>query len=127
MSFRVARTVLTEASGAYVNGLWVAGTRSVGTTLASIQPIKMGQDMAALPEGRRISDFVKIYSSDRLKVTDDSDGIQPDFIVYDGYCYELVSISQNQNSVISHNKYIAVRQMKFTTAADWLSGVIIRK
>ena len=126
MSFRVARTVLTESAGSYVNGIWVAGTRTTGTTQASIQPVVMGQDMSALPEGRRISDFVKIYSADRLKVTDDGDNIQPDFIVYDGSCYELVSIYQNQNGVIPHYKYIAVRKMKYTSNSDWISGATVR-
>ena len=81
MSFRTPRTVLTESAGSYVNGLWVAGSRTIGSTLASIQPIVMGLDMHALPEGRRISDFVKIYTADRLKVTEDGDNIQPDYVV----------------------------------------------
>lgn len=126
MSFRTPRTVLTESAGSYVNGLWVAGSRTVGTTAASIQPVVMGQDMEALPEGRRISDFVKIYTSDRLKVTEDGDNIQPDYVVYDGFCYELVSIFKNQNGVIPHYKYIASKQMKFTNDAGWTSGALVR-
>lgn len=126
MSFRQPRTILSETAGTYVNGVWVAGTRSVSTVMASIQPIVMGQDMAALPEGRRISDFVKIYTGVNLKVTDDGDGIQPDFIVHDGQCFELVSRYANQNRIIPHYKYIAVRQMKFTSEAEWLNGTIKR-
>lgn len=123
---RSSRITLIEAQGSYVNGVWVPGTRSVGSIMASIQPVVMGQDMASLPEGRRISDFVKIYTGTNLKVTDDGDGIQPDFVAYDGHCYELVSRYANQNAIISHYKYIAVRQMKFTNSSDWLSGAIVR-
>ena len=123
---RSSRTVLIESAGAYVNGVWDPGTRSVSSMMATIQPIVMGQDMASLPEGRRISDFVKIYTGVNLKVTEDGDGIQPDMIVYDGYCYELVSRYANQNNIIPHYKFIAVRQMKFTNTSDWLSGALER-
>lgn len=123
---RSSRTVLIETAGSYVNGVWEPGTRSFASIMATIQPITMGQDMASLPEGRRISDFVKIYTGTNLKVTDDGEGIQPDFVVYDGHCYELVSRYANQNNIIPHYKYIAVRQMKFTNTSDWLSGDIVR-
>lgn len=94
--------------------------------MASIQPVVMGQDMASLPEGRRISDFVKIYTGVNLKVTDDGEGVQPDMIVYDGHCYELVSRYANQNAIIPHYKFIAVRGIKFTNTSDWLSGALER-
>jgi hypothetical protein len=109
-----------------MNGVWAPGARSALTTLASVQPVVMGQDMHALPEGRHLSDFIKIYASDRLLVTADGEGVQPDILVHEGYGYELVSIFANQSGVISHFKYIAVKVFKFTTTADWLSGALKR-
>lgn len=124
--FRTSHQLLTESSGAYVNGTWVAGSRTYGTFLASVQPVMVGQDMQALPEGRHMSDFVKVYTDDRLKVTADGEGVQPDIVVFQGYGYELVSMFQYQSNVISHYKYIGVKVFKFTNTSDWTSGVLQR-
>lgn len=126
MSFRKLKDVLREAAGTYTNGVWAPGARSAVTTLASVQPVVMGQDMHALPEGRHLSDFVKLYTNDKLNVTADGEGVQPDIIIHEGYGYELVSIFANQSGVISHYKYIGAKVFKFTTTADWLSGALKR-
>ncbi len=126
--FRKTTTILKELPGAYVNGYWMAGTRFVEKIKASIQPVTIGQDMDALPEGRRRSDFVKLYSETRLTVTDDDgENNQPDIVIFQGYGYEIISMFQNQSDVISHNKYIASKIFKFTTEADWISGALPRK
>ena len=126
MSFRKLKDILREAAGTYTNGVWAPGARSALTTLASVQPVVMGQDMHALPEGRHLSDFVKLYTNDKLNVTADGEGVQPDIIIHEGYGYELVSIFVNQSGVISHYKYIGSKVFKFTTTADWLSGALKR-
>ena len=126
MSFRKLKDILREAAGTYTNGVWAPGARSAVTTLASVQPVVMGQDMHALPEGRHLSDFVKLYTNDKLNVTADGEGVQPDIIIHEGYGYELVSIFANQSGVISHYKYIGAKVFKFTTTADWLSGALKR-
>ncbi len=126
MSFRKLKDILREADGTYTNGVWAPGARSALTTLASVQPVVMGQDMHALPEGRHLSDFVKLYTNDKLNVTTDGEGVQPDIIIHEGYGYELVSIFANQSGVISHYKYIGSKVFKFTTTADWLSGALKR-
>lgn len=126
MSFRKLKDILREAAGTYTNGVWAPGARSALTTLASVQPVAMGQDMHALPEGRHLSDFVKLYTNDKLNVTADGEGVQPDIIIHEGYGYELVSIFANQSGVISHYKYIGSKVFKYTTTADWLSGALKR-
>lgn len=126
MNFRNPQTILREAVGAYVSGQWVAGARTATATMASVQPVVMGQDMHALPEGRYLSDFIKIYTSDRLFVTAQGEGVQPDILVHEGYGYELVSIFAAQSGVISHFKYVAAKVFKFTTEANWLSGALKR-
>ena len=126
MSFRKLKDILREAAGTYTNGVWAPGARSALTTLASVQPVVMGQDMHALPEGRHLSNFVKLYTNDKLNVTADGEGVQPDIIIHEGYGYELVSIFANQSGVISHYKYIGSKVFKFTTTADWLSGALKR-
>lgn len=124
-SFRKPMTLLRESAGGYIDGQWVAGTRTAMTVQASAQPIAAGQDMQAMPEGRRLSDAAKFYCADRLQVTDD--GLQPDIIVHEGAGYELVSVFANQSNVISHYKYIGVKSLKFTSVADWLSGATGRE
>lgn len=126
MSFRKLKDILRESAGTYTNGVWAPGARSALTTLASVQPVAMGQDMHALPEGRHLSDFVKLYTNDKLNVTADGEGVQPDIIIHEGYGYELVSIFANQSGVISHYKYIGVKVFNFTSTADWLSGALAR-
>lgn len=125
-SFRKSKPLLRESAGTYTNGVWAPGTRSTTNTMVSAQPVAMGQDLQALPEGRHLSDFAKFYTNDRLQVTADGEGVQPDILVHEGYGYELTSISTNQSGVISHYKYIGVKVFKFTTTADWLSGALKR-
>ena len=127
MSFRIIKSYLTESGGAYSAGVWVPGERASGTIYASVQPVVQGQDMQALPEGRRWSDIVKIYTDTRLKVVDDGDGVQPDFVVHEGWGYELVSLFSNRSGVISHYKYIAVRSFMVASDAAWIDGSIVRK
>lgn len=126
MSFRKPIDILREAAGSYVNGLWSPGARSSTTAMASVQPVAMGRDMQALPEGRHLSDFVKIYTDDRLSVTADGEGVQPDIVAHDGYGYEVIDIAASQSGVINHYKYLGAKVFKFTTVADWLSGALVR-
>jgi hypothetical protein len=94
--------------------------------MASAQPVVMGQDLQAMPEGRHLSDVAKFYADERLQVTEDGEGVQPDIIVHEGYGYELTSIFANQSGVINHFKYIGIKVFKFTSTADWLSGALKR-
>lgn len=126
MSFRIAKNTLTETPGAYVAGVWVPGTRSVGTIYASVQPIVQGQDLGALPEGRRWSDYVKVYTDTKLQVTEDGNGTQPDFVVHEGWAYELVSMFPHRSGVISHYKYHAVKSFAVANLTDWTNGTIKR-
>lgn len=126
MTFRKPVTVLREGHGSYVNGLWVPGAKLVVTISASVQPISGGQDIQALPEGRRLTDAVKLYTTDAMVMTSDGTQTQPDIIVHEGYCYEVVSVFKNQSGVISHYKYLAAKIFKFTSTDDWLAGVLKR-
>lgn len=124
--FRKPITVLREAVGGYTNGVYVPGARTATTTLASVQPVKMGTDMQALPDGRHMSDFKKLYSSDRLQVAADGEGLQPDIIVHGGYGYEIVDLDENQSDVINHYRYLACKIFKYTNSAAWVAGTLKR-
>lgn len=126
MSFRKTKTVFREAIGSYVNGVWTAGARSVVTIQASVQPVSGAQDLQALPEGRHFSDFIKIYTTSRLYVTADGEFTQPDLIVHEGYCYELIDMAANRSGVLNHYKFTGAKVCKYTTDADWTNGTTKR-
>jgi hypothetical protein len=128
MSFRTSYKVLRETAGTYTNGVWVRGTRTVTTCLASVQPIDLKSEtgMHPKPDGRHLMDTVKIYTSMALNVTADGEGVQPDIIVFDGYGYELNDRGAYRSGVINHYKYTAKKVFKFTNDTAWTNGTLAR-
>lgn len=108
MGFRKTQTIKRVTAGSYVDGVWVPGTESTFTIQASVQPMT-GEDMKALPEGRRMSDHVKAYTSENLQVLGEVVGLQPDKLVWRGHDYECIQVDVRQMSVINHYKYIFSR------------------
>jgi hypothetical protein len=126
MSFRKPYLILRETAGEYVDGVWQAGARLAMTVQASVQPMPANSGMQPLPEGRRLSDFRKVYCALELQVTSTDDAIQPDIIVSEGWGYELTDVDANQSGVINHYRYTAAKIFKFTSEADWLAGNLVR-
>ena len=125
MSFRQTVQVLTELPGSYVQGIFTPGARSVITIQASIQPVS-GQDMITAPEGRRIQDMIKIYTSTELKQAEEGAGQQPDIVVWQGNGYEITSMDVRQMGVISHYKTFATKRMPVPDVSAWASGTLNR-
>lgn len=127
MTFRKPFDVLRESAGSYVNGVYIAGVKSVISIQASVQPATE-QDLITAPEGRRISDMVKVYTDASLQEGGEGTSLQPDLIVWRGYAYEVNSISVRQMNVIDHYKVYAIRRMAAPTgyAAAWLAGTLTR-
>ena len=127
MGFRQSFNVLRESIGSYVNGVFTPGVRSIITVEASIQPVTE-QDLVTAPEGRRISDMVKVYSDTLLQDAVEATGQQPDLIAWRGWAYEINSISVRQMSVISHYKYFTTRRMALPAGyeAMWVAGTLNR-
>lgn len=127
MTFRKTTDVLREAAGSYVNGVWTPSTRSVIQIQASIQPVTE-QDLITPPEGRRITDMVKVYTTSDLQLGAEATGLQPDLIVWRGYAYEINSIAVRQMDVIPHYKISATRRMAAGSgyAAAWVAGTLTR-
>lgn len=106
MSFRKPQTITRLAAGSYVNGDWVDGAESSLTIAASVQPMSM-EDMKDAPEGRRLSDMVKMYTdADLFTVEDSGANQQPDKLTWRGREYEIISKGVHQMSVIPHYKYV---------------------
>ena len=110
MSFRKPFTIKRTVAGSYVSGVYVEGVESTITIQASVQPMS-GTDIVSIPEGRRASDMVKVYTdSDLFGQGDAGTGQSPDRLVYRGKEYEISSKDPNQNDVINHFKYYAIKE-----------------
>jgi hypothetical protein len=118
---------LHEAAGSYVSGVCTSGAKFASSILASIQPVTE-QDLITAPEGRRISDMIKIYTDAPLQEGGEGANLQPDLIVWRGYAYEVNSVSVRQMDVINHYKIYATRRMAAPTgyAAAWVAGTLTR-
>ena len=111
--FRRPHTILTPTKGGHVDGEWVAGGYVESSANFSVQSIKDTQEVEHLSEGRRISDYRRLYSDTKLQVTNDGgpgDLLQPVLIVIDGFQYELTHREPWQNGIIPHYKYYCVRK-----------------
>lgn len=106
-SFRSPFTITRKSAGSYVNGKWVEGSTSTFTIQASVQPLR-GEEIQLLPEGRRNSQAVRIYTDTQLYVKTDEQ-TNPDKLTAFGESYEVLSVEPWQSNVINHYKCIAVK------------------
>lgn len=77
----IART--SYAAGSHVDGVWVDGASTVGEIQASVQPAGSAT-LLRLPEGDRTRGAVDIWSESELSVGDESAGLKPDEITWQG-------------------------------------------
>ena len=106
-SFRKTITVTRTAPGSYVNGMWVEGSVSSLSARMSIQPLRL-EEMDALPEGRRSSKAVKIYSDALLLPADQEASQNADKVLWQGKTWEVVACDSYQMGLIPHYKALAV-------------------
>ena len=105
-SFRRAVTVTRQAAGAFVAGVWVPGAESTVTIRASVQPAT-AEDMQRLPEGRRQTGAVRLYTSAALLTEVGTQ--KADRITLPTGTYEVAQADQWQNGVLPHNVYLCAR------------------
>lgn len=109
MGFRKHFTIIRKQAGTYVNGVFVDGVETQQTIMATVQPLK-NEDMVELPQGRRISDIIKIYTSEVLNTTEDNGANkQPDKIFWKDSWFEITSTGTFQMGIIPHYRYWAIR------------------
>jgi hypothetical protein len=107
-SFRKPISVKRTEPGHYGDdGNWVDGAETTLTIYMSVQPLRV-DEMDALPEGRRNSRAVKIYSDDELLPAEQTTGQNADFITWQGKQWEVIGCDPYQMGVISHYKSLAV-------------------
>lgn len=78
-----------QASGGYVDGLYVKGSETILSALISVQkPDKT--ELSLLPEGERQKDPKKFISSVELLTGDDKINQLPDLVMYRGGRYKII-------------------------------------
>lgn len=110
MSFRKPYVLTREIPGAYVEGEWIPGSTASVNIMASIQPVS-GEDQITVPEGRRLTDFIKVYTGTEVLPVDEPTSQQPDKLTWRGNVYECVQVDVRQMGVISHYKAIFSKVM----------------
>jgi hypothetical protein len=106
--FRSPFTVRRKVAGSYVNGFWVEGSESSFVIQASVQPVR-GLELESLPEARRDSQAVKIYTDTQLLTVAPDGSTNPDILEAFGFDFEIIEVQPWQSNVISHYKCIGVK------------------
>ena len=101
MSFRKPQTIIRTLPGQYVDGKWVEGSEAILTILASVQPVT-AEDQIVMAGGKRLSDYVKAYTSTEIIPLSETAQQQPDRLVWRGRTYECIELGVRQMNVIDH-------------------------
>lgn len=111
MSFRSPQVIVRQSPGAHVDGNWVPGIETPIMIQASVQPLSdKDMKMLTLPQGRVMTDVMRIYTGEELiTVEDKGANQQPDKLIWRGTAYELSSKFVWQSGVIPHYKYFATK------------------
>lgn len=91
--------------GERVNGRWAAAGTPQNIT-GSVQPLN-GRDLQFLPEGRRDTGSVKVYSSTPLSISSEGSETPGDIVIWHGGKWEVYAELAHQNGLINHYKYLA--------------------
>lgn len=110
--FRRPFAVKRVTGGSYINGDWIEGTSEEIIISASVQPVGM-REKESLDFGERIGALRKVYSDKELYPVE-QEGLNSnirDYLLYDGFEWEIIACSPNQSGIIPHYKSYAVRMV----------------
>jgi len=103
-------TVERHEAGTWTDGRFVKGVQSEITIEASVQPLR-GNEVKILPEHRRTSEAVKIYTSTKIRTTDEKNQLPADVILHDNKRFEIHSVENwSIGTDIPYYKIIAVKE-----------------
>lgn len=92
-------------TGSRVSGRWEESS-TMDTITGSVQPLN-GKDTQFLPEGRRDTGLMKVYSNSPLAVSIEGTGKPGDVVIWAGKKWEVIQELVYANGLIDHYKYIA--------------------
>lgn len=92
------------------DGRFKKGSSKVFDIEASIQPLS-GNMIKLLPEHRRNSESIIIFSEERLFASDEKSQRAADVIEYDGKCFEVFNVKKwSEFTDINHYESIAIME-----------------
>ena len=109
-------TVYRKAQGSYVSGKWVEGAETTFTITAKVQPLK-NTEIMILPESLRNRSWIKLYiqeadgqSTPALRCAQQgTNGWGPDYLMWQGFKYEVMKDLNYNDSTLDHTKVLAAR------------------
>jgi hypothetical protein len=81
-------TVYRKAAGSIVDGVWRRGAESDFTIQGVIQPLT-NKDLELLPEGERVPNQRKLYTTSTLLSADPDTAQEPDQVLYNGQRWQV--------------------------------------
>lgn len=100
-----AVTLLRTKIGQWVLGRYEQGIREETALEASVQALTPN-DLLQLPEGRRTRENIKIYTTEKLRTSDENNNTPADNILWRGKLYEVYSVEDWSNTDLPH--YLAI-------------------
>lgn len=94
-----------KRTGQRVNGKWTETSTTANIT-GSVQPVS-GKDTQFLPENRRDTGVVKVYSKEPLSVSIEGSNTPGDVVIWAGKKWEVFQELVYANGLINHHKYFA--------------------
>lgn len=86
-------TISRMAAGSYTLGRWTDGATSTFDISASVQPLNP-REIQDLPENRRFTESLKLYTETELRAGSVNSSTQPDEFTRDGKDYEILSVAK---------------------------------
>lgn len=100
-------TIKRYSGGQYIKGIWTEGVETTTTAKASVQPVS-GNELMLLPEGRRNSESVKIFTTAQLKTQSLQE--KCDIIEIRGIDFEIHNVKHWFGTDIEHYECLAVKR-----------------
>lgn len=94
-----------KRTGSRVGGRWT-GTSTPTNVTGSVQPLT-GKDTQFLPENRRDTGLVKVYSNEPLSMSIEGSETPGDIVIWSGKKWEVFQELAYENGLIPHYKYLA--------------------
>lgn len=97
---------ILRPQGALVDGVWVELSTEEFQISGTVQPVE-GEELQFLPENRRETGTIKIFTSSDLNVSAEGMDISSDYVIWEDKRWEIVSKRAYGNGLIPHYKYYA--------------------
>lgn len=107
----VSIAVTRVSEGSWDKGIHVPAEPKTIYLKASVQPLLKGTDLQMLPEGDRMREVIKIYTTQPLYARSEGvSGQTPDIVIYRNKRYEVMKVIEYTMGALDHFKAIAVRK-----------------